>query len=264
MASGEDADWARPTWSAGCAAAGCPLDPAAAIGALERALRAASPTLTVADVDWERFVPGFTAVRPSALLARACPGAGAARGAGPRRPPSGGAAELTRAAGRARRSRAGTAPRSTLVRRQVAAACSATPVDGVDAERAFTRARLRLPDGGRAAQPAQRCHRAAAARHAGLRLPDHRVALAAAAQRPSWEPAPTATGLPALAELDRLEQVLAALSPRTTAATRIAARLQALLTRWSGVEEPMEEAAEPVPTASASGSTPPPRTRSSP
>ncbi|WP_416071858.1 type I polyketide synthase, partial [Streptomyces sp. ID05-04B] len=46
-----------------------PLDPAAALTALERALAGRDTTVVVADVDWERFLPAFTTGRPSPLLA---------------------------------------------------------------------------------------------------------------------------------------------------------------------------------------------------
>nr|WP_284748671.1 type I polyketide synthase [Amycolatopsis sp. RTGN1] len=45
-----------------------PLDPQLAITALRQALDAGDTAVTVADVDWARFAPGFTSVRPSALL----------------------------------------------------------------------------------------------------------------------------------------------------------------------------------------------------
>ncbi|MET9079394.1 type I polyketide synthase, partial [Streptomyces sp. NPDC004232] len=46
-----------------------PLDPAAALTALERALAARDTAVVVADVDWDRFVAAFTTGRPSPLLA---------------------------------------------------------------------------------------------------------------------------------------------------------------------------------------------------
>nr|WP_281250066.1 type I polyketide synthase [Streptomyces monashensis] len=46
-----------------------PLDPAAALTALERALTARDTAVVVADVDWDRFVAAFTTGRPSPLLA---------------------------------------------------------------------------------------------------------------------------------------------------------------------------------------------------
>ncbi|ARQ72082.1 hypothetical protein CAG99_00555 [Streptomyces marincola] len=46
-----------------------PMRPALAISALQQALDHGDTTVTVADIDWERFVPAFTVTRPSALLA---------------------------------------------------------------------------------------------------------------------------------------------------------------------------------------------------
>ncbi|RBM17968.1 type I polyketide synthase, partial [Streptomyces sp. PT12] len=45
-----------------------PMDPALAIAALDQALAADEVAVTVADVDWDRFAPAFTAGRPSKLL----------------------------------------------------------------------------------------------------------------------------------------------------------------------------------------------------
>jgi acyl carrier protein len=45
------------------------LDPALAIASLAKALDHGDATVTVADVDWEKFAPGFTALRPNAFIA---------------------------------------------------------------------------------------------------------------------------------------------------------------------------------------------------
>ncbi|GAA0604022.1 hypothetical protein GCM10010174_20650 [Kutzneria viridogrisea] len=45
-----------------------PMTPARALLALRQAVASGEPFVAVADVDWERFAPGFTAVRPSALI----------------------------------------------------------------------------------------------------------------------------------------------------------------------------------------------------
>ncbi|MBF6063743.1 SDR family NAD(P)-dependent oxidoreductase [Nocardia terpenica] len=45
-----------------------PMDPVVALVALERALSAAAPVGIVADVDWQRFLPAFTVVRPAPLF----------------------------------------------------------------------------------------------------------------------------------------------------------------------------------------------------
>ncbi|MFF8563313.1 SDR family NAD(P)-dependent oxidoreductase, partial [Streptomyces albidoflavus] len=47
-----------------------PLAPGAALAALQTALKQGDTTIAVADMDWSRFVPDFTAVRPSPLLTR--------------------------------------------------------------------------------------------------------------------------------------------------------------------------------------------------
>ncbi|MEU8878118.1 type I polyketide synthase, partial [Streptomyces javensis] len=45
-----------------------PMDAELAIGALQRALDLDDTVVTVADIDWDRFAPDFTAARPSRLL----------------------------------------------------------------------------------------------------------------------------------------------------------------------------------------------------
>ncbi|MGC9382801.1 SDR family NAD(P)-dependent oxidoreductase, partial [Streptomyces sp. MH13] len=46
-----------------------PMDAALAVSALWRALEAGDAAVAIADIDWERFAPGFTSVRGSKLLA---------------------------------------------------------------------------------------------------------------------------------------------------------------------------------------------------
>jgi acyl transferase domain-containing protein/acyl carrier protein/NADPH-dependent curcumin reductase CurA len=46
------------------------LDPAEAVAALETALATDEPNVSIVDVDWDRFLPPFTARRPSALFER--------------------------------------------------------------------------------------------------------------------------------------------------------------------------------------------------
>jgi acyl carrier protein len=45
-----------------------PMDPALALDAMRQALENGEATVTVTSMDWERFVPSFTATRPSPLL----------------------------------------------------------------------------------------------------------------------------------------------------------------------------------------------------
>ncbi|MFD2467961.1 type I polyketide synthase [Amycolatopsis silviterrae] len=54
-----------------------PMDPDLAVAALARAIDDGETALTVADIDWARFAPRFTALRPSPLLSE-LPEAGAA------------------------------------------------------------------------------------------------------------------------------------------------------------------------------------------
>ncbi|WP_313895917.1 beta-ketoacyl reductase, partial [Streptomyces fuscus] len=44
------------------------LDPERGVGALARAVSGSDPVVVVADVDWARFTPAYTSVRPSPLL----------------------------------------------------------------------------------------------------------------------------------------------------------------------------------------------------
>ncbi|MFF5775265.1 type I polyketide synthase [Streptomyces californicus] len=44
------------------------MDPGLAVAALQRAIDAGDTCITVSDMDWERFVPGFTLARPRPLL----------------------------------------------------------------------------------------------------------------------------------------------------------------------------------------------------
>ncbi|MFC5946182.1 hypothetical protein ACFPZ4_32575, partial [Micromonospora harpali] len=44
------------------------MDPDLAVEALARALRRGETTTLIADIDWARFAPAFTLVRPSPLI----------------------------------------------------------------------------------------------------------------------------------------------------------------------------------------------------
>ncbi|MCS7479350.1 type I polyketide synthase [Umezawaea endophytica] len=62
--AGGDAEWADLLRRRGVT----PLAPAAALAGLGKAVAGQRSTLVVADVDWARFAPAFTATRPSPLL----------------------------------------------------------------------------------------------------------------------------------------------------------------------------------------------------
>ncbi|WP_037891380.1 type I polyketide synthase, partial [Streptomyces sp. NRRL S-87] len=118
-----------------------PMDASSAVTALQLALDAVDTVVAVADVDWERFAPAFTAVRPSRLLTElpevrgiftprdGADGRGATRGAG-------GRDSLTR-----RLADLSAAERDRmlldLVRKEVAAVLGHTGADSIAAARAF-------------------------------------------------------------------------------------------------------------------------------
>uniref|UniRef100_UPI003D733064 type I polyketide synthase n=1 Tax=Streptomyces chumphonensis TaxID=1214925 RepID=UPI003D733064 len=115
-----------------------PMPPESAVAALQQALDHDETTVTVADIDWERFVPAFTATRPSPLLSelpdarphRAGPDADGPHATAPRD------SELAR-----RLAGLGTAEQGTLlaevVLTEVAAVLGHTDTTGVPAGRAF-------------------------------------------------------------------------------------------------------------------------------
>uniref|UniRef100_UPI0038D49199 type I polyketide synthase n=1 Tax=Streptomyces caniscabiei TaxID=2746961 RepID=UPI0038D49199 len=108
-----------------------PLRPETALAALHQALDDGEPAVTVADIDWERFAPGFTAFRPSPLIA----GIPAARSA----PAAGRSAEDTPAVPDLLRARPEDRPRVALdlVLRHVAAVLGHSEDARVDARAPF-------------------------------------------------------------------------------------------------------------------------------
>ncbi|MFD7505222.1 type I polyketide synthase, partial [Streptomyces sp. NPDC059850] len=63
-----------------------PMAPESAVAALQRALDLDDVAVTVADIDWDRFLGGFTAVRPSVLFGELPAARPVSDGAGARRP----------------------------------------------------------------------------------------------------------------------------------------------------------------------------------
>ncbi|WP_414085154.1 type I polyketide synthase, partial [Streptomyces asiaticus] len=111
-----------------------PLDAELAIGALQRALDLDDTVVTVADIDWDRFAPDFTAARRSRLLAD-LPEIRAAAEATATAPAADGSSLATRLAG------LGEAERDRLlldlVRTQVAAVLGHDGSESIGADRAF-------------------------------------------------------------------------------------------------------------------------------
>ncbi|MFT7873326.1 MULTISPECIES: type I polyketide synthase, partial [Amycolatopsis] len=110
------------------------LDPGTALDALAQAVGTDEATCVLADVDWARFVPGFTAVRTSPLLG-ALPEAVAALADAPVPSASDGSALLAKLRPRTERERAGIL--LDLVRTEVAAVLGHGTAGAIAADRAF-------------------------------------------------------------------------------------------------------------------------------
>ncbi|MEU6343761.1 type I polyketide synthase [Streptomyces sp. NPDC046977] len=215
------------------------MAPGSAIRALQQALDLGDVTVAVADIQWERFAPGHTAVRPSPFLAD-LPAvrrlAEAARSGGADGDPSG--AGLSPA--EALRRRLEVMPRAEqglavaeLVRTHAAAALGHPNTDEVGAQRAFKELGF---DSLIALELRNRLNAAT-----GLRLPatlvfDHpNPAVLADFLLGEIVPDGGPGAAPGMAELDKLESALSVLDPDaadTPTRTDIALRLQALLAKW--------------------------------
>uniref|UniRef100_UPI00262EA19B type I polyketide synthase n=1 Tax=uncultured Streptomyces sp. TaxID=174707 RepID=UPI00262EA19B len=112
------------------------MDPAHALTALGTALDRRDVTVAVADVDWARFVPAFTAVRPQRLFdALAAPAVPTAP-SGPAAPAAGGTPAAARIAGLADKEQRRALVE--LVRGHVAVVLNHPDPEAVDPRRAFT------------------------------------------------------------------------------------------------------------------------------
>ncbi|KUO06720.1 hypothetical protein AQJ58_39255 [Streptomyces sp. DSM 15324] len=214
-----------------------PLDPDTALAALDRAVAGADAALTVAELTWDRFVPGFTAVRPAPLLAELPEAEAFLRQA---RDGDGGAGAES---GALRTRLAGLAEAEQerllihLVRGHVATVLGHASADSVDADRAFSELGF---DSLMAVELRNRLGVAA-----GLQLPatllfDQPTPRVLARHLRSLTAA-EGGGAPALDALDRLEAALAGLAEDDAGRGRIASRLLALATRWNGQGEPSAE-----------------------
>ncbi|MDL2081658.1 SDR family NAD(P)-dependent oxidoreductase [Streptomyces sp. GXMU-J15] len=235
-------------WAGGGMAAGGPdaearlcaggvvlLDPDLALTALDRAVTGGEAALTVADLDWERFVPGFTAVRPAPLLAELPEAKALLRQPSTDTDDSVGGELRSRLAGLSEPEQERLLLQ--LVRGHVATVLGHGSADAVDPERAFTELGF---DSLMAVELRNRLGVAA-----GLQLPatllfDQPTPRVLARHLRSLT-ATDDTGAPAaLDALDRLEAALGGLADNDARRGRIASRLAALAARMTG------EAADPA------------------
>ncbi|MGW7064431.1 type I polyketide synthase [Streptomyces sp. NPDC054904] len=209
------------------------MAPRSAIRALQQALDHGEPAVAVADIQWERFTPGYTAVRPSAFLADLPEVRRLARSA-----PAGGADEGTAGApGEALRRRLSVMTQIEqalavleLVRTHAATALGHAGTDEVGAGRAFKELGF---DSLIALELRNRLNAAT-----GLKLPatlvfDHPTpAVLAEFLRAEIVQDGSAAAAPGIAELEKLESALSVLDPDGGTRADIASRLQALLAKW--------------------------------
>nr|WP_086859593.1 type I polyketide synthase [Streptomyces milbemycinicus] len=204
------------------------MAPESAISAMVRAVEHDETFVAVADVEWERFVLGFTAARPSPLLAELPEAQRALREA-----EGGGAEDADRGAALAARLTELSENEQLkelleLVRTEVAAVLGHTGADGIQAGMAFKEIGF---DSLTAVELRNRLNAAT-----GLRLPaslvfDHTTP-AALAKHLRAQVIPDSRGGAAVSvfgELEALEAGIAGLSGDGESATKVAERLEALV-----------------------------------
>ncbi|EGX61519.1 modular polyketide synthase [Streptomyces zinciresistens K42] len=213
------------------------MTPELAVKALQQALDLQETHLAVADLDWERFVPAYTAVRASRLLDEV-PEArrilDTALG--------GGTAKQFENDGSELRERLAAMPEAEqeralldLVTAQVAMVLGFASVESVESRRAFRELGF---DSLTAVELRNRLDAAT-----GLRLPativfDHPTPVALARRlRTDVVQDGVAAAAPILSELDRIEAAMAAISADDVDRPRITTRLQTLLLKWGEAEQ---------------------------
>ncbi|MFI5980679.1 type I polyketide synthase [Streptomyces sp. NPDC051555] len=231
------------------------MDPDLAIAALQQALDHDETCAVVADVDWSRFAPGFTAARPRPLLddlpeaQRALQQSDAAGSTGAQDGPDGGSAQSP-----ADRFATMSGPELErtlldLVRSAAAAVLRYEGPDAVGEDRAFKELGF---DSLTAVELRNRLQNAT-----GLRLPtalvfDHPTPLGLAAHLRA-QLAGTAAGAPgsAIAELDKLEAALFSIpSEDEDLRSTLSARLHVLLSRLDGSTAGLPDTAQGGPAES--------------
>lgn len=234
--------WAEAGMAVGAAAADRvrhsgvrPMPPSVAVAALEQALAGSDASITIADVDWERFVPVFTATRacpafddlPEARQQPANAGDGDSDGA------AGGSTVL--------RQRLLAAPAAEhhgvitdFVRAEVAGVLGHPSAASVDVNRGF------IELGFDSLTAVELRNRLAAV--TGFRLPstltfDHPTASALARHLLERLSDGDSETTPAAAELDQLQAALAAIPAGHAAASAITGRLETMLSRWREAQD---------------------------
>ena len=205
------------------------LEPELGIRALSQALDADESVLTVADIDWALFAPAFTLRRPSPLIEYLPEVAEALAG--------GGGAEVNEAAGNALTGQLLALPRGEqgqllvdLVRNAAAGVLNYPSLDDVPADRAFSDLGA---DSLTAVELRDRLSAATGLRLTATLLFDHTTPSAVGDYlRTLLVPEGASPSRPVLAELDKLETMLAAVAGEAGDAATITARLEAVVARW--------------------------------
>ncbi|WP_349256013.1 type I polyketide synthase [Pseudonocardia sp.] len=207
------------------------LDPELGIRALGQVLDAGEAVVTVVDVDWAAFAPAFTLRRPSALIEGLPEVALALEGGGAQGDdPAGGS-------GSALTEQLLPLPRAEqeqllvdLVRSEAAGVLNYPSPDDLPPDRAFSDLGA---DSLTAIELRDRLGGAIGQRLSATLLFDHTTPVAVAAHLCSLlVPEGMSPSQPVLAELDKLETLLAAAVGEDDETARITARLEAVVARW--------------------------------
>jgi NAD(P)-dependent dehydrogenase (short-subunit alcohol dehydrogenase family)/acyl carrier protein len=212
-----------------------PMDPGEAVAALGQVLDAGEATVTVADVDWARFVPPFTLRRASPLIESLPEVRQALTG---NSSPGGEQSEHGEAGALARR--LAELPRAEqdqllteLVQAQAATVLGHESALAVQADHAFSDLGA---DSLTAVELRDRLMAATGVRLPATLLFDYPTPVALASYlRLTITSDGQAAPRPVLAELDRLESALDAMTPGDSEAARITARLESVMAKWKGI-----------------------------
>ncbi|MFF1465894.1 SDR family NAD(P)-dependent oxidoreductase, partial [Streptomyces sp. NPDC058330] len=226
------------------------IEPDQAIQALAQALDGQDQLITVVDVDWTRFAPPFTVRRPSPLiesLPEVIEALAAMETDGGSAGTEAGSALAERLAGLSRVEQ--DRMLTDLVRVEAAAVLGHASADDIEADRSFTDL------GADSLTAVELRDRLGAA--TGLRLPstllfDYPTPAALADHLRVSQTEETSAAQPVLAELDKLEGMLAAM-PGDDESAQITHRLEVVLSKWKeareriaeiGVEEKLESSTD--------------------